>query len=206
MKKTLLIVLPLLLIVGCSKEPINLNSLIKRNGYYFTKDTNKPYTGDVFLIYEDGKKKTSGSLKRGRKVKTWNYWYNNGLKNVREDYFEDGKVDQYRYEYEFYKNGELMYLGIYKNGDEEVFLTNWYENGQKKLDKNYKDEKLEGLVTVWYENGQKWEEGNYKDGERDGLLTNWYENGQKRHEKTYKDDEEISSKCWDKNGNEIECN
>jgi len=41
MKKTLLITL--LLIVGCSKEPINYETtLIEKDGINYTKDTNKP--------------------------------------------------------------------------------------------------------------------------------------------------------------------
>ena len=64
MKRLLLIVLPLLLIVGCSKEHINYdNTLDERDGVYFTKDTNKPYSGPVFSLYDDGKKKDEGTLK-----------------------------------------------------------------------------------------------------------------------------------------------
>jgi len=33
----------------------------------------------------------------------------------------------------------------------------------------------------------------------------WYSNGQKESEGTYKDGEVISSKCWDWNGNEMDC-
>ena len=57
----------------------------------------------------------------------------------------------------------------------------------------------------YYSNGQKKEGGTYKDGKKDGLLTFWYENGRKRAEQTYKEGEEISEKCWDKDGNEEEC-
>ena len=39
----------------------------------------------------------------------------------------------------------------------------------------------------------------------DGLHTDWHDNGQKVYEGTYKDGEKISSKCWDENGNEMEC-
>ncbi len=57
MKKILLIVL--LLIVGCFKEPINFEQmLVERDNVYYTKDTNKPYTGDVFSLFDDGKKKS----------------------------------------------------------------------------------------------------------------------------------------------------
>ena len=49
MKKILLI--SLLLIVGCSKEPINYKTaLVKRDGIYYPDDTNKPYSGPVFSL------------------------------------------------------------------------------------------------------------------------------------------------------------
>jgi len=34
----------------------------------------------------------------------------------------------------------------------------------------------------------------------------WYDNGQKKAEGTRKDGELISSKCWDEDGYECECN
>ena len=55
------------------------------------------------------------------------------------------------------------------------------------------------------ENGQKDYENTYKDGELNGKSTWWHENGQKSGEATYKDGAVISSKCWDEDGNEIDC-
>ena len=57
----------------------------------------------------------------------------------------------------------------------------------------------------YHPNGNKKEEGTYKDGEKEGLWTVRHENGQKEDEKTYKDGKFISSKCWDEDGNEKEC-
>ena len=65
MKKLLLITL--LLIVGCSKEPINYETtLIERDGVFYTNDTNEPYSGPVFSLYDDGKKKEEGTFKDGK--------------------------------------------------------------------------------------------------------------------------------------------
>ena len=75
MKKILLIILLLLLIVGCSKEPINIETtLVERDGIYYTRDTNKPYSGLGFSLYDDGKKKDEGALKNGRENGGWTYW------------------------------------------------------------------------------------------------------------------------------------
>ena len=73
MKRILLTILPHLLIVGCSKEPINYETtLVERDGVYFTKDTNKPYSAPVFSLYKDGEKKEDGNIKDGKKDGLWN--------------------------------------------------------------------------------------------------------------------------------------
>ena len=52
---------PLLFILisfSFSQEPINYETtLIGRDGLFYSKDTNKPYSGQVFSLYDDGKKK-----------------------------------------------------------------------------------------------------------------------------------------------------
>ena len=76
----------------------------------------------------------------------------------------------------------LLFIGL-AWGQEIIDLDiSYYENGQKKHHRPYKDNIADGNWTYWYDNGQKSEEGIYKDGEL------------------------ISSKCWDEDGNEKECN
>ena len=95
MRKTLLIVLPLLLIsFSISQEPINYETtLIEKGQLYYTKDTNQPYSGPVFSLYENGKKKEEGSFKDGKMIsKTKWKWYKNG-QMWSEGNFKDGKVN-----------------------------------------------------------------------------------------------------------------
>ena len=305
MKKLLLITL--LLIVGCSKEPINYETtLIERDGVFYTNDTNEPYSGPVFSLYDDGKKKEEGTYKDGKEDGLWSYWYENGKKEQEgtfkdgekdgkwtyryppveiyghpdelvitkeegtykdgekdgkwtfwnykgekkgEGTFKDGKKDglwSYSYDDEqkildvtfkdgvenglwtqWYHNGKKRYEGNIKG--EEGFRTEWYENGQKKSEeknvkifpnypfslppslkfkrlsviRSYSNRTIDRLYTKWYENGQKKEDWDINDG--DGKVTYWFDNGQKSSEDTYKDGENISSKCWDEDGNECEC-
>ena len=56
----------------------------------------------------------------------------------------------------------------------------------------------------YYPNGMKWREVTLKDGKEDGLWTQWYENGQKE-EGICKDGVLVTSKCWDEDGNEMNC-
>jgi len=149
MKRLLLIVLPLLLIVGCSSpEPINYEETLNyRDGVFYTKDTNKPYSGQVFSLFEDGKKKGEGTLKDGKEDGLWTGWYENGQKE---------------------------YEGTLKTDYGEI--TEWYENGQKKSEETYRNKEKDGLWTYWYETGQKYRERTYKDGE---LISEkeWNEDG-----------------------------
>ena len=149
MKKTLLIVL--LLIVGCTKEPINVETtLVERDGIYYTKDTNKPYTGPVFTLYGNGVKKSEIFLKDGEPDGFYSFWH------------EDGQIGQ---------------QGTYTDGKKDGLIIQWYTNGQKWSEVTVRgDDKPEGLGTTWYENGQKKQEQIYKDGELTSEK-NWDEDG-----------------------------
>jgi|ETNmetMinimDraft_13_1059891.scaffolds.fasta_scaffold37847_2 antitoxin component YwqK of YwqJK toxin-antitoxin module len=213
MKRLLLIVLPLLLIVGCSKEPINHETtLVNRKGVFYTNDTNEPYSGKVFSLYEDGKKKDEGTYKDGFRHGNWTYYtevgnskynvtYKAGTYNlvvftdnlgtnytgspVTDEPEQDGTYLLRRDEYDFSKTP--VAFGTIKNGKFDGLYTFWHDNGQKRREGTYKDGKFDGEWTYWYEDGKKKDEGTYKNGEKDGLYTSWHENGQKQREGTYKD-------------------
>jgi len=106
---------------------------------------------------------------------------------------------------EYYENGQKYREVTLKDGKGDGFSTQWWESGQKMFEGTYKDGVLDGKSTWWHENGQKSYTSTLKDGKKDGLMTGWYENGQKKDEGTYKDGELISTKCWDEDGNEIDC-
>ena len=129
MKKILLIILPIVLIVGCSKEPINFEQmLVERDNVYYTKDTNKPYTGEVFSLYDDGKKKSEGAFKDGYYNGKWTSWHSNGQKytegTFKDDYY-DGKWTSW------YENGQKYSVGIYKDGN-VISEKCWDEVGNEK--------------------------------------------------------------------------
>ena len=151
MKTKILFITSLLLIVGCSKEPINYKTtLVERDDVYYTKDTNKPYSGQVFSLNDDGKKKSEGTLKNGKR---------DGLST------------------EWYDNGQKSYEGNFKDGEYDGLIILWYENGQKRLEEIYKDGKQDGLSTAWYQNGQKRYEIIFKDGKISEIKGEWNEDG-----------------------------
>jgi len=147
MKRLLLIVLPLLLIVGCSKVE-GKQDLIpfvekKENGSieitYYKKTQNGIERVKYEGYYKDGQKKKEGNYKDGKQHGKWTEWYSNGQKKS-EGTFK-GVVDRW---------GNTKKDGVW---------TYWYENGQKKYEVTYKDGKQHGKYIEWYSNGQKKVEG-----------------------------------------------
>ena len=159
MKKYLLIVLPLLLIVGCSK-PISEETLIDKDGLKYHPETKELYSGEVFKIRMGGGKELEGSYIDGEKDGLWTVWH---------------------------ENGQVFFEATYKNGKKNGLFTYSYKNGLKEIEGNFIDNKYDGTIIYYYENGEKKEQFNYINGERIGAYTTWYENGQKREEGNYID-------------------
>jgi len=143
MKRFLPLFLLLLLLVGCTKEPINVEAtLIERDGIYYTLDTNKPYTGPVFTLYGNGVKKSEVFLKDGKPNGFYSFWYEGGQIKQQGTY-TDGKKDgkwtvwdakgkvlgEYNYKYDqingIYENDALRVVSTYEittGGMENTFL------------------------------------------------------------------------------------
>jgi len=197
MKRLLLIVLPLLLIVGCSQKPVDETTLIEKDGVMYLPNSDKPYTGEVFINYDTGEKLYQGTYENGLLVQ---YSYLNKDGSVIEPInFETSLVER---DGVFYtKDTNKPYSGPAFSLDEdgrnkrESILEDgkmisykdleWYSNGLKKWEGTWKDGERDGLWTGWYNNGLKEWEGTWKDGERDGLWTWYYENGNKYREKDF---------------------
>jgi len=146
MKRLLLIVLPLLLIVGCSNKE-ELIPLVVR----YEEDKRKQ------VSYINYYKKTGNKIE---KVKSESYSKGGDLEY--EYTYKDGKRDGLYTSW--YNSGKVKGKGTYKVGEQDGLWTWWYENGQIEVEKTYKDGEGDGLWTWWYENGQKKKEGIYMDG------------------------------------------
>jgi len=176
---------------GGLKKPINFEEiLIKRNNIFYTRDTNEPYTGPVFSLHYDGKKKKEGTFKDGKEDGLWTRWFDNGKKK-KEGIYKDGKEDGSWTRW--FDNGQKLDKGIYNYGKKDGLWTSWNEYGRKSSEITYKNGKLVDewtFVYDYYENGQKKSEGTHKDGKKNGKWTTWYKDGTKIREGTYKDGKE----------------
>ena len=127
MKRTLLFITSLVLIVGCSKEPINYETLIDKDGLKYHPDTKELYSGKVFSLNGNGQKEFEGSYKDGKR---------DGLRTG------------------WYENGQKWYEITYKDGELDGLHTEWYDNGQKWKEGTYKDDELISS-KCWSDDGEE---------------------------------------------------
>ena len=100
---------------GTKKEPIDgLNMLIERNGVFYTKNFNQPYSGPIVSLHPNGEINSEVTLKRGKLHGPIRYYFQNGRLRG-EGNFKNGKNDGPFKNY--YENGELDIEGTYKDGE-----------------------------------------------------------------------------------------
>ena len=154
MKKLIILFLSLLIIVGCSK-PINNESLIDRNGVKYEKDSQSPYTGQVFELHDNGNKSLEGNYKDGIKDGLWSKWYSSGNIEYENCKYKNGKRDGLWIEY-FKKAGNKKWKkyetikrleGIYEEGDGVETITQW----RNEYWDGWDDVSLDGKQMVEYE-------------------------------------------------------
>jgi peptidyl-prolyl cis-trans isomerase B (cyclophilin B) len=178
MKKYIPVLALLLTLPIYSQAKIDINNLIDRGGLLYAPNKEKPFSGSVFDMYNNGQLIMNGRYRKGLKIGKWTWWN------------EDGGIDS---------------TGSYKNGLMHRKWTVWRENGKKEGEAHLKNGKLDGLFTAWHENGQTSSEGTYKDGKKEGKWTYWYSNGQKMEEGEYHNGEKYKEWIYySKDGSKIE--
>jgi hypothetical protein len=152
--------LSLFLLSGCDSgfmsETVDYGDLIEREGLFYKKFSNTPYTGKV-----TGEE--HGSMKKGKREGEYLNYYDNGQLENEGNYKNGEREGEYL---NYYDNGQLENEGNYKNGKEEGEYVRYYKNGQLSLKGTYKNGKEEGewvfydtkgniSFTQTYKNGKK---------------------------------------------------
>ena len=150
-------------IVGWSKA-INFYYLVEREGLYYEKSTNVPFTGKVFGT-------SVGRIKKGKKVGEWLFYRDEDGELKAKYYYNEGRVEG---EYSLYWfNGQLMSKGSFKNSKREGQFLSYRENGKLFSKQNFKDGKLED-EQLWYDgDGQLEKIEIYKDGKLIETVRQW---------------------------------
>ena len=144
--KTLLTILFISLLSSPSWS-VTIDDLVKREGIYYEKFTDVPFTGKVT-------DKLTGSD---------------------QTTFKNGKRDGAWIGY--HENGQLWWKGNYRNGKREGAYVQYHENGQFSVKGNYKNDERKGLWVSYHKTGQLHFKGNYQDGKRNGTWVSYHVDG-----------------------------
>lgn len=114
---------PLLLVLLFLSFPsfgLTLDDLVKRDGLYYEKFTDVPFSGEI----DEGLGR--GELKDGKREGPWVNYYDDGQldnKGVYENGRKEGPWVSY------WSNGQLSYKGVFKNGRKEGPWVSYNKDG-----------------------------------------------------------------------------
>ena len=138
--KHLLIIFSLLLTSVSWSKDVDYNDLVKRNGLYYEKFTNEPFTG-----------KTTGRIQKnyinGKFEGEWLEYYENGQLKIKRNYKDDKLEGESLW---YHKNGQLESKGNFKDDKKEGEWLHYRSNGKLWRKYYYKDGKKDGNWT-WYD-------------------------------------------------------
>lgn len=115
MKKILILVAALLIIsCGNNSKEIDLSLLENKNGVFYEKGAEKPFTGKVTAKYPDGKKMLESSWKNGKQDGKQTQYYEDGKPKI-EGTFKDGRADGTIKVYD--SSGKIILQEDWKDGE-----------------------------------------------------------------------------------------
>jgi len=126
-----------------------LGDLVKREGIYYEKFSDVPFTGEL-----TGQEQ--GSFKNGERDGFWIRYYESGQLFSKGNY-KNGKKEGAWVNY--WGNGELYSKGNYKNGEKEGAWVNYWNNGQLRYKGDYEYGKRYGFWEGYNDDATKFRTG-----------------------------------------------
>ena len=108
-------------------ETVKLKDLVSRDGLYFKKFTDTPFTGDVKDTWRQGK------IIDGKKEGRWIEYHGNGQLEVKGNYKDGLKEGSW---VRYHETGALWRQGIYRQGKREGRWFEFNKWGEEKLKSN----------------------------------------------------------------------
>ena len=144
MKKQTSIILILFLSLFCSPSwGETMDDLVYRDGLYYKKFTDIPFTGETTG-------KGEGSFKDGKRVGKWVFYFDNGQLMMKGEYKDGKRVGKW---INYFDNGQLRQKSEYKDGKAVGEWIHYWDNGQLWYKGVYKDGKKVGKWVYYKYHG-----------------------------------------------------
>ena len=164
MKPLFIIPLVLMSLVSFPSWGLTMDDLVQRDGLYYEKFTDVPFTGKI----NEGT--MQGNVSNGRQEGSWTFYDQNGQLWTRGN-FRSGKMEGPSVEY--FEDGKISSEGDYSNDRRSGAWVGYHPNGQLNFKGSFKNGKMEGLWIRYWELGNLMSKGSYKNGEMDGRWV-WF--------------------------------
>jgi antitoxin component YwqK of YwqJK toxin-antitoxin module len=149
MKNIMFILLPLILIIGCTKS-VDESTLIEKDGLLYQSDSDKPYSGEVFDLYDTGKNFYTGVFEQGKLVGDFVYYRKDGQIQEPLNYNDLEKKDGLTYSPNsdepfsgevvgLYTTGEKVLSGVFLNGHQTGDYSYFKKDGSLQEPLSYND-------------------------------------------------------------------
>ena len=157
----------------------------------------KDGTGNLLVVYPDGKRNIEGKYVRGKLDGAYTYYYPDDRKMIEELYVKGLLNGPYK---AWFHSGIVSVEGQYIYGDKSGVWKEYYPNGKLKNVGQYTDGKLNGKETAYTEEGKPETETMYKDDLKTGPFKRFDPDGTMAFQVTFKESKPISYTWLDKNG------
>lgn len=169
MKHLLAPILLLTLLFPSLAYGLEFKDLVERDGIYYEKFTDVPFTGEVKGI-------SQGAFKDGKKNGSWIIYYDNGQLLSKGEFLFGMKEGLWTY---YYSDGKLWQTEFVKNGKGHGLVVTYHRNGQIKNKGNMLNDQREGLWVFYNEDGKKRITPRVQDGFTFDEGSGTYKNGKK---------------------------
>tara|TARA_B100000686_G_scaffold76341_1_gene82280 strand:- start:4656 stop:6947 length:2292 start_codon:yes stop_codon:yes gene_type:complete len=192
--------------IGNAQHKVNVNHLLEYGGLKYMPFSEKPFSGKVFELYDNGEKHWEKVYKNGVEDGYYKSWYPNSNPQMKvmlrkgkwhgkyTFWYENSKVkEEIRYS-NGVKNGKFVFWnedgvkieqGHYNNGRKHGLNFVYHDDGSKQQQISYRDGQLHGQRKTWYENANVKEEARYINGKLDGVYSSWSTTGAMLKQKSY---------------------
>ena len=169
-------IIPLVLmsLVSFPSWGLTMDDLVQREGLYYQKFTDVPFTGEI----DEGLER--GELKNGNQEGQWVRYHENGQLFYKVEYKNGEREGPWVV---YHKNGQLEIEGNYRNGKLEGPWVGYHKNGQLSFKGEYKNGEQEGPWVYYWNNGHLNSKGDYKNSKREGTWVFFNTDGTKRMSK-----------------------
>jgi antitoxin component YwqK of YwqJK toxin-antitoxin module len=154
---------------GCSDAPrivlADDPDLTLRNDSLFL--VNKPFTGTVSELEEDGDTILIDSWRQGVQHGRFKQWYMDGQPAEERNYENGQKTGTHR---GWYPDGKPRFVYEFSQGEHHGKAEEWYPNGKPYRIFHYKAGYEDGLQQMWWEDGTLRANYAVRNGRRYGLI------------------------------------